>query len=355
MGISLNGGAYQLISSVPAITQTNTNPLQIGAYLGPQDFYNAQLASVGFWKKALTASEVSQLWNNGAGRTYASLDSGLRNNLISWWALNGSSSAVNLTDSHGGNNLTNSTNAVTAPATGPVANTYADSRRLISDFVRGIKSLGLWNSMVCWPLRASQNASTTLTARSLGGLGTFDGTLVSSGALPTWGANGITNSATGIITTVLSVPSIPTHNMVVVNQSSTGGSQSYYGDLSNANTRGTRAQSVNLIVSNGSGFVFTPYSAPDVNVFKALNYDVTSTLGRVNLNGNSTNLATLTLSALPPASSSTMAMMAAGVGDQPMAGTMAFYMNLSTSLTTTQVPQAYSLYKQTLGLGLGLP
>jgi hypothetical protein len=143
--------------------------------------------------------------------------------------------------------------------------------------------------------------------------------------------------------------------MVVVNQSSTGGSQSYYGDLSNANTRGTRAQSVNLIVSNGSGFVFTPYSAPDVNVFKALNYDVTSTLGRVNLNGNSTNLATLTLSALPPASSSTMAMMAAGVGDQPMAGTMAFYMNLSTSLTTTQVPQAYSLYKQTLGLGLGLP
>jgi hypothetical protein len=47
--------------------------------------------------------------------------------------------------------------------------------------------------------------------------------------------------------------------------------------------------------------------------------------------------------------------MAAGVGDQPMAGTMAFYMNLSTSLTTTQVPQAYSLYKQTLGLGLGLP
>jgi hypothetical protein len=90
-------------------------------------------------------------------------------------------------------------------------------------------------------------------------------------------------------------------------------------------------------------------------VFKAINYDVTSTLGRVNLNGNSTNLATLTLSALPPASSLTMAMMAAGVGDQPMAGTMAFYMNLSTSLTTTQVPQVYSLYKQTLGLGLGLP
>ncbi len=67
---------------------------------------------------------------------------------------------------------------------------WTDSRRLISDFVRGIKSLGLWNSMVCWPLRSSQNASTTLTARSLGGLGTFDGSLFGL-ATSAWGANGL--------------------------------------------------------------------------------------------------------------------------------------------------------------------
>jgi hypothetical protein len=355
IGISVNGGAFTSLGSIPAITQTNTNPLNFGVFLNTSTGlnYTGQLSSIGFWKRALTASEVTQLWNSGVGRTYASLDSGLRTNLVSWWALNQNSVTA---DSHGTNTLTNNgTPLVTATTLGPIVTTTQNSRQLINSFVKGIKSLGLWNSMVCWPLRSSQNAGSGLTAFSLGGLGNFDGTLVSSGALPTWGANGITNSATGIITTGLSVPSIPTHNMVVVNQSATGGSQSYYSDLSNANTRGTRAQSVNLIVSNGSGFVFTPYSAPDVNVFKALNYDVTSTLGRVNLNGNSTNLATLTLSALPPASSLTMAMMAAAVGDQPMAGTMAFYMNLSTSLTTTQVPQVYSLYKQTLGLGLGLP
>jgi hypothetical protein len=44
--------------------------------------------------------------------------------------------------------------------------------------------------MVCWPLRASQNASTTLTARSLGGLGTFDGSLFGL-ATSAWGANGL--------------------------------------------------------------------------------------------------------------------------------------------------------------------
>jgi hypothetical protein len=42
--------------------------------------------------------------------------------------------------------------------------------------------------MVCWPLRSSQNAGTGTTAYSLGGLGTFNGTLVSG---PTWGAGGI--------------------------------------------------------------------------------------------------------------------------------------------------------------------
>jgi hypothetical protein len=44
-------------------------------------------------------------------------------------------------------------------------------------FVRGIKSLGLWQNMVSWPLRSYQNAGTGSTVYSLGGLGTFNGTL----------------------------------------------------------------------------------------------------------------------------------------------------------------------------------
>jgi hypothetical protein len=57
----------------------------------------------------------------------------------------------------------------------------------IDDFVTGCKDLGVWNSMVCWPLRSTQNTETN-TALSLGGLGTYDGTLVNG---PTWQNNGM--------------------------------------------------------------------------------------------------------------------------------------------------------------------
>jgi hypothetical protein len=56
-------------------------------------------------------------------------------------------------------------------------------RQQIRDFSKRVNDLGLWNSMVCWPLRSSQNAGVGLTAFSLGGLGRFDGTLTNG---PTW-------------------------------------------------------------------------------------------------------------------------------------------------------------------------
>jgi hypothetical protein len=64
----------------------------------------------------------------------------------------------------------------------------ATPRQQIRDFAKGVNDLELWNSMVCWPLRSSQNAGTGTTAYSLGGLGTFNGTLVNG---PAWGVDGI--------------------------------------------------------------------------------------------------------------------------------------------------------------------
>jgi hypothetical protein len=58
----------------------------------------------------------------------------------------------------------------------------------INYFVKGIKQLGLWSSMVCWPLRSSQSAGTGSIVYSLGGLGTYNGTLING---PTWGADGV--------------------------------------------------------------------------------------------------------------------------------------------------------------------
>jgi hypothetical protein len=195
--VRVNDSASNSGASNPNAANQGSLSFEIGARLSAQ-YSSASIASVGFWKRALSASEVTQLWNNGAGRTYASLDTGLRNNLISWWALNGTSSAVSLTDSHtGGNNLTN-TGSVTAPNIGPVVTALSDPRQLIIDFAQGIDRLGLWNSMVCWPLRSSQNAGSGTTAFSLGGLGQFDGTLVGS---PSRGANGVNFAGTAQMTT----------------------------------------------------------------------------------------------------------------------------------------------------------
>ena len=64
----------------------------------------------------------------------------------------------------------------------------------LDQFVKGVKNLGLWDSMVAWPLRSSQNAGTGTTAYSLGGLGPFNGTLING---PTWGGDGINMDSAG--------------------------------------------------------------------------------------------------------------------------------------------------------------
>lgn len=68
------------------------------------------------------------------------------------------------------------------------ARSGASDKAAISAFVRGVKALGLWNNMVCWPLRSSQNAGNGDTVYSLGGLGTFNGTRVNG---PAWTADGL--------------------------------------------------------------------------------------------------------------------------------------------------------------------
>jgi hypothetical protein len=57
----------------------------------------------------------------------------------------------------------------------------------LNRFIVGIKKLGLWNSMVCWPMRSIHNAGTGSTVYSLGGLGTFNGTMQNS---PVWNRDG---------------------------------------------------------------------------------------------------------------------------------------------------------------------
>jgi hypothetical protein len=366
MGISINGGAFTSLGSVGAITQTLSNTWQIANWAEGVTYslYTGQLSSIGFWKKALTASEVTALWNNGAGRTYASLDSGLRNNLVSWWALNQNSVTA---DSHGTNTLTNNgTPLVTATTLGPIITGYSDSRRLISDFVRGIKSLGLWNSMVCWPLRASQNAGGGTTAFSLGGLGQFNGTLVNA---PTWGANGMTfllASAQGISATVgnltlaeqslFAVSRTPVINagQVLIARNSTGGTQN------GMNLRTNEATAI----AGGIGDIGVVQQAGGSTLLNIINSKDTNFSGYA----VASNITNARLKRFPSTESADTALAftgnltntdplwigrrsaAAGTGDCTIPFASMFTRDIRSSWD-----QVYSLYRQTLGLGLGLP
>jgi hypothetical protein len=64
-----------------------------------------------------------------------------------------------------------------------------ENLKQINKFVVGIKKLGLWDTMVCWPMRSIHNAGTGSTVYSLGGASSgLNGTFFN---LPTWGYNGI--------------------------------------------------------------------------------------------------------------------------------------------------------------------
>lgn len=69
-----------------------------------------------------------------------------------------------------------------------IAATGATDVANINAWVLGLKSQGIWNNIVCWPMRSTQNHGSGTVLRSLGGLGSFNGTLTNG---PSWTTTGI--------------------------------------------------------------------------------------------------------------------------------------------------------------------
>ena len=68
--------------------------------------------------------------------------------------------------------------------------TDTQGKRDIYNFVQGIKALGIWNNFICYPSRSIHNAGSGSTVYSLGGLGTYNATIVNS---MTWSTSGLTS------------------------------------------------------------------------------------------------------------------------------------------------------------------
>lgn len=228
----------------------------------------------------------------------------------------------------------------------------------ISAFVAGVKALGLWNNMVCWPMRAMQNAGTGTTAYSLGGLETNNGTLVSG---PTWGPSGITTSATAYVKatysrTLTATPFTmfgaytgltPVISQAYITLGNTGltAPLAWIGSSGAINTRGFTRNNAYIDVTPPGSFLSTNGAAmvgENVTLIPSSGMLVRSntwlgTEGAISLNNIACGgaLRTSFASAAP--------------------ATYSIFGYMTTNLTDAQIAAFYALYKSTLGQGLGFP
>lgn len=235
--------------------------------------------------------------------------------------------------------------------------TDATAKRQLSDFVKGVKALGLWANMVCWPMRASQNAGTGSTVYSLGGLGTFSGTLVNG---PTWG-DGITfvDSSGQYVSTGLIVPStaLTLFGSGVRTTSGSSGDDNFMGQLVGNATFAlryrlatTRPASQVVIggnsTSTGASGTFFTNNSPQ---YWASTHDGTTL---ATYQGGSLT-SSVSASGLKDAANAGLTIAASNTG--AWNGVIHFAAIFYVAMDNTQLTALGSLYKSTLGQGLGLP
>jgi hypothetical protein len=238
----------------------------------------------------------------------------------------------------------------------------AGGRIQLNEFVRGVKALGLWNSMVCWPLRSTQNAGTGTTAYSLGGLGTFNGTLVNG---PTWGTDGIAFTFAGSqYMTATTITASPASYLIgaVVNPATTGAPNSMivsHNGTSNFNAADIFEGGGNALGSGhrqvaASTFIQPPNQTFTTGAFQMVQQGWDGSTVRRVLNFSSQQTAA---SAAFGGFISPLRLNARG--DTSAIGankTIAFaYMSQGAGAALVTCSAIYDLYKSTLGTGLGLP
>jgi hypothetical protein len=244
----------------------------------------------------------------------------------------------------------------------------ATPRQQIRDFAKGVNDLGLWNSMVCWPLRSSQNYGSGTTAFSLGGLGTYNGTLVNG---PTWEADGV--SFVTASNSRISTPTVPFSNSIsvfnVFLHSAFGGTSGAYSATSSVEPSyvvsgmesfiagESESRTLYVWIYNAGGIasnltVPITNEAAFLNSFHAYGVSASATHNASLYDGTA---ATLTQST-PVVTDSPVAIGSQFTsGGRTITGKIPFHLVSATGFSASQYSSLYTLYKSTLGTGLGLP
>jgi hypothetical protein len=232
--------------------------------------------------------------------------------------------------------------------------TDATGQQQINDFVVGVKNLGLYNNMVAWPLRSTQNAGTGVTAYSIGGLGTYDGTLTNG---PTWGTGGVTFDGT---------------NDYI--QTAFTGSLSEFTIFSAATPSTSTIRRSELMKSDavpGREFIFRAYDSGNTSAFifnpgtvsitgpayqttiRSYFFRASSSVNKLRRN-NETDGTGITGVLTTGSNPVTIGARSDGAADY-FIGTIHAPILFNKALTDSETSSMYTLYSTTLGSGLGLP
>jgi hypothetical protein len=243
-----------------------------------------------------------------------------------------------------------------------------ENLKQINRFVVGIKKLGLWNSMVCWPMRSIHNAGTGSTVYSLGKSGEYNGTLVNA---PTWNVSGIRSTGLGspppyiqlantrkVLYTQRSIIGVfnsttdTTDNIILLTGSysfsfTQAGEGFNFGSATShrlyqwGEAQNFKQISQNNVSSNVFNFVTTTFNSGNIAVFSnGGNKQTESGVKNVLTDQNSIRC---------------MAMQGGSVGDRGLNGVLSLVIDMDISMDDSQQLLVYSLYRNTLGKGLNLP
>lgn len=245
--------------------------------------------------------------------------------------------------------------------------TDATAKAQINAFVKGIKDLGLYNNMLCWPLRSSQNAGTGATAYSLGGLQTANATLVNGS---TWAANGTPFTTTQYANATISDPGQDLTLLLVAAGSGANfggfphffGVQNpnfyYNGEIFLGDPSGS-ALNVGTLAVNSSGY--NPSGSIISGLSGSTSFRFLSGSSKPNTILNIKRLDISSENSGTPISSGTVTLTRMqlngrwqGSVDLAQPTTCAFCAIIAPNISGSE-SSIYTLYKNTLGTGLGLP
>jgi hypothetical protein len=242
------------------------------------------------------------------------------------------------------------------------------SLRQLNQFVISIKKMNLWASMICWPLRANQNAGSANTVYSLGGLQRSNATKTGG----SWGPDGIffSGSTEYMLSDLGNIPKDITLFVVAKGNGSSYGSFPWIGGVYSPISYSTSClafgnaalgTNVPFIVAQPSGFLLTSEVANGLS--GASSFVALSGSYKRNAVFNVRNVSASTVatqgSYLVDEATTLTKMILNGrwEGASVSQGnpiTPSFYAIITPNCDSV-ISSFYSLYKTTLGQDLGLP